>query len=610
MCDQFGSNHGQFFSVKDVLIPLSLIFLPLVICMHATSASDWEVLVRALFMCGRHWASFCWKYLRTSSGFSAVDIECMYKMFMALMAVRTHIEDTHRILMYSGLWSASRGCLAAWTLDCKTTVRWNMFLSAVTCFTFWTRREELRADGTSSMAAFVHHSTIEVVTCLMICCASISLELCEKDRVKAYIESSQSGMAYRAVQRLLGVFCDAHLHICPNCNIISHSPHLLHLLGSEDGRRGITNSLHGCNFLRYVWESDQQRFQDFISAAAVLQSEDFSPNGVAASMAEDPNSGKCTISPATSIQVSLRKGVGAHPVPVELFLTYVADVKGAPEFLMGIRETCEALPREACTDAPGTVALQLVAAAETAREPGPDAVRVGAAQLGPRSLAPALAPLAGEQAHVGPAVARAHGRARAAVAHAGRTSRSSVSSSSRASSSSAGSCAREAGCVSSVCLRINSTSRGLRVEDMLLRFEVGHRAPRLKDWLPKEVLDGIQRGCQELVNQREYGDGEEVAADIQFGAMRFSRNGSTFLLAESAELSVDGPAAEPRDSGEESDCFNPTVYMKMIGVSKLRMPWQSVPQKVSRSLHTIDESSMDAACDGDVPTLRQRTGSF
>jgi len=149
-------------------------------------------------------------------------------------------------------------------------------------------------------------------------------------------------------------------------------------------------------------------------------------------------------------------------------------------------------------------------------------------------------------------------------------------------------------------------SRGLRIEEMVLRFEVGDRAPRLKDWLPKEALDEITRSVQELVNQREYGRGEEVTAGVGLGAMRFSANGTKFLLAESAELASDGYTTDPRDSGEDSEYFNPIVFMNLTGVSKFRMPWQSVPQRVSRRLHTINESPTDVAC-GDVATLRQRS---
>ncbi|CAK0878180.1 unnamed protein product [Prorocentrum cordatum] len=590
-------TRAQYVS-DAVFIPFSVILLPLVICVHATSASDWDVVFRAAFMLARHWATLYWKYLRKSCGFTTVEIELLYKMFMLFLAVRTHLADTQRILMYGGILSAARGCLVALLLDCKTTVRWNAFLSAVTCFTFWRRREELCIDGISSMAVFVHHFLIEVGICMLICSASIFLELGEKERVKASTESSQSSRAHRAVQRLLGVFCDAHLHICQSCNIISHSPPLLHLLGgSEDGTGGTTTStLAGSNFLRYVGESDQQRFQDWLSS-----------NGAAVSMAEDPSSHRFALRPAASIHVSLHKGGSARPIPVELFLTCVADVEGAPEFLMGIRETFSSLPREACTDAPGAVALQLIAVSEVAPEPGPDAAQVGAARLGPRALAPTLAPLAVEQVR-SPASATAHWQLARNKALA--DSRSSISSSSRASSSSAGSCAPAATCVSSVCLRVVSATRGLRVEDMLLRFEAGHQQPRLKNWLPKESLDHIVRKSEELVNERWHGDGEEAVAGIGLGPMRFSSNGYTFLMAESAELVANDPVVEPCDSSEASDYFNPIVYMKLTGVSRLRMPWQSAPQKVSRSLHTIDESVMDAACDGDAPALRKRTSSL
>ncbi|CAK0789734.1 unnamed protein product [Prorocentrum cordatum] len=608
--DEF--NHARVaraqYAADGVLIPLSAVMLPLVICLHASSSTDWDVIFRAAFMCWRLAATLYVKYWRKSPRFRLVEMELFYKAFILLFAVRTHLVDTQRLLMYGGVWSASRVALAAWILDCKMTVRWNAFLSAVTCLTFWNRREELCTKEFRPMAVFAHYFAIEVFVCMVTCCASVCLELGEKERIKSSIESNQSGRAYRAVQRLLGVFCDAHLHICPQYNIISHSPHLLHLLGgSEDVMGGAKSTLHASNFLQYVGESDRQRFQDWFSATAVVQAEDFSPDGVAAPMTEGPNSDRFATRPATSIHVSLHKGGKAHAIPVELFLTYIADFTGAPEFLMGIRETCEAPPREACTDAPGAVALQLMAASEAACGSGPDVAQVSVAQLGGRALAPTLAPLAVEQVQ-SPASVLAHwqlacSKALAAKAQS-RKSRSSISSSSRTSSSSAGTSTQE-GCVSAVCLRMDTSSRSLRVDEMLLRFEIGRQQSRLKDWLPKELLDEITRNIQELVNQREYADGEEAVPCIGLGAMRFARNGSTFLIAESAELVFEPPVLV-----EESDCFNPFVHMNLTGVSRLRMPWQSVPQKVSRSLPTIDESLTDAACDVDAPAFRSRTSGL
>ncbi|CAK0824351.1 unnamed protein product [Prorocentrum cordatum] len=218
--------------------------------------------------------------------------------------------------------------------------------------------------------------------------------------------------------------------------------------------------------------------------------------------------------PATSIHVSPHEGGSAHPISVELFLTYVADFKGAPESPMGIRETCEAPPREACTDAPGAVALQPTAASQAACGPGPDVAQVGGAKLGGRALAPTLAPLAVEQVQSPASVLGLLGhwqlaRSKALAAKAqSQKSRSSISSSSRTSSSSAGTSTQE-GCVSAVCLRVDTSSWGLRVEEMPVCFEIGHQQPRLKDWLPKEPLDEIMRNFQELVNQREYGDSED-----------------------------------------------------------------------------------------------------
>ncbi|CAK0809963.1 unnamed protein product [Prorocentrum cordatum] len=565
----------------SLLIPISAgIFVPLAMFINAADASDRSVAFKAVIMCVRHFATLYWKYLRCSSGFSVADIKNMFIFFMSFIAVRTYFEESHVLFfMYGGFWSAARVLLAVGLLDCRMSGRWNMFLSAVTCLSSWERREQLRIHGHSPMGAFVHQCMVELVTCGLICFASAFLEACEKDRVKASIQSSQSGRAYQAAQTLLGVFCDAQLRICPQCNIIAHSPHLLHLLGSG----GTRHTLHGCSFLQYLLETDQQRFQDFISGATLLQqrSQNFSSERNAASIAEGPSSSDFSMGHATSTQVSLRKEGCAHPIPVELFLINIADVQDAPEFLMGIRETCEALPREACTDAPRAEALQRPAAAPSLRGLDPEAGRGGAVQC-PRAERP--------------------------VHKVGRKPRSSISSSSRASSSSAGSCAPDAGRVSSVCLRLDSKSRGLRVEDMLLRFEGGRRSPCLKDWLPKETVDEVRRSSQDLVNQRDYGpSGEELVAGVGAGTVRFSSGGSTFLLAERAALAVDGYFIDPRDSGEESDYFSPFIFMYLSGVSKLRVPWQSVPQRVSNRLHPIDESPTDAAYGGSASTLRRRT---
>ncbi|CAK0873130.1 unnamed protein product [Prorocentrum cordatum] len=145
---------------------------------------------------------------------------------------------------------------------------------------------------------------------------------------------------------------------------------------------------------------------------------------------------------------------------------------------------------------------------------------------------------------------------------------------------------------------------------MLLRFGDGHWTPHLHDWIPMEALDEIHRSIQEIVNQAAYGGGEEVAAGVSLGAVRFSRSGTTFLQAEGAELRVDGPMIDPRDSDKDSDEFNPMVLMKLTGVSKLRMPWQSVPKRVSGRLPPISESTTEAVDDGGASVLRRRTSDL
>ncbi|CAK0822936.1 unnamed protein product [Prorocentrum cordatum] len=459
-----------------VLVPLSNIASPLLICMDACCAVSWDsgLFCRVMFLSGRHFATLYWKYYK--HGLSLFGATCIFKVFVLSLAVRTYYADTQAFLIYAGFRAAIRVLLALLAPDCKTTVNWNLFLSAVTCLSVWERREQLRIDGQHGLAAFVQHVIIEVVLCALVCSAGVIQEFSEKDILKA----SRESRAYRAVQRLLGVFCDAHLHICPRCNIIAHSPHLVSLLGAENGTRDMRSTLHGQSFFQYVVESDRQRLQDFISATAGLQSED--------SAAEHLDSGECVLRPAASIHVSLRKEGRAHTTPVELFLICFDGARDAPELLVGIREACEALPREACTDAPDAGAFQRLAEASPARE----------SDLGTGEVPPA-----GEQ-HAPPCAAltqaRAHGQPR--PHHGGRSSVAlpqppvhhvGSRSSSSASSSLSGSCALDAGCVSSVCLRLDSASSGLRVEDMLLRFGDGHGAPHLQDWLPMEALDEIHR---------------------------------------------------------------------------------------------------------------------
>ncbi|CAK0788223.1 unnamed protein product [Prorocentrum cordatum] len=578
------------YALDLALLPFSALFMMLVICMYTVSPSNIGLAFRAVFMCGRHFATFYWGYLKRRYGSYPVGGECIFKVVMLGIACRGYFADTHSFLMYGGLWSALRVIIALLALDCSMSVRWNIYFSAVMCLSVWDRRGQLRIDGQSSMAAFFHHFMIELVTCVLVCAASVFLGVCDKDILNASRESS----LHLACQRLLAVFCDAQLHICPRCGIISHSPHLVNLLGAEDGTRDMRSTdrrstLHGRNFLQYVGESDQQRFQDFISATAGLQSED--------SAADDPILGECARRPAASIQVNLCTEGSANPIPVELFLICLDDAIDAPELLVGIRETCEALPREACTDAPGVVALQQLAATAPAREPGPEAgAPAGAPPASDPRRPPGAAPaLAREQPHRHPAEPGA--ASQPPVQHAGLGLRSSLASSSRASSSS-GSCAPDEGCVSSICLRLDSASSGLPVEDMCLRFGDSGRAPRLEEWLPREALDVIHRTVQELVNQEEYRDGEEVTASVGLGALRFSRSGATFLRAECAALAVEGPVIGPRDSDEDSDDFNTIVQMQLTGVSKFRMPWQSGPQRLSGRLPLIHESPTEAAGDG------------
>ncbi|CAK0810611.1 unnamed protein product [Prorocentrum cordatum] len=246
----------------SMLIPISAgIFVPLAMFFYAADASEPSVAFKAVIMCLRHFATLYWKYLRSSSGFSVADIEYMFRFFMSFIAVRTYFEESHVLFcMYGGFWSAARLLLAVSLLDCRMSVRWNIFLSAVNCLSSWERREQLRIDGHSSTGAFVHQCMVEMVSCGLICFASAFLEACEKDRVKASVESSQSGRAYQAAQTLLGVFCDAQLRICPQCNIIAHSPHLLHLLGSG----GTRHNASWCSFLQYLLEPDKQRSWTFI----------------------------------------------------------------------------------------------------------------------------------------------------------------------------------------------------------------------------------------------------------------------------------------------------------------------------------------------------------
>ncbi|CAK0846645.1 unnamed protein product [Prorocentrum cordatum] len=389
--------------IETALIPLSNTISPLLICMHACcgGSSNWELVSRVVFLCGRHCATLCWKYSNDLHGLSPFVAGLIFKVFMLGIAVRSYLTDTPGFLVYSGFRAAVRVLFAMLAPDCRTSIRWNLILSAVLCRSVWERREQLGIDGQDATTAFVQHVILELVLCALVCSAAAVQEFCERDILKA----SRESRSYRAVQRLLGVFCDAHLHICPRCNILAHSPHLVNLLGADDGARDMKSTLHGQSFFQYVVESDQQRFQDFISATAGLQSED--------SAAENLDSGECALRPAASIHVSLRKEGNAHTTPVELFLICLDGARDAPELLVGIREACEALPREACTDAPDAEGFQQLAGASPAREPDLGTGE-GDAGRGSRAMA-AEVPPAGERHEpccAAPALALARGQPR------------------------------------------------------------------------------------------------------------------------------------------------------------------------------------------------------
>ncbi|CAK0904143.1 unnamed protein product [Prorocentrum cordatum] len=353
----------------DVLqVPITISFLVHLLLVSSTGPCDWSLAFTAVYMFARHVAYLCYKCYIETNCFSVSHIQVLFKVVMLAGAIRIYLADTDLFLMNGGLRCGLRMVNAVLLLDWQTAVRWNAFLSAIVGLSIWGRLAELCVDGRSPRDVFIHHFVTELAVCVCVCAVAVLLEAGERHRIIASLESSQSGRSYRATQRLLSVFCDAQLQICPQSSIVAHSPHLLHLLAPRDGKDETRSTLQGESFVRYVEESDRQRFQDFISATAVRQSEDALLNRFAASPGEHPKPDEHTMGPATSIQVSLRKEGGGHPTPVELFLIPVADVDDAPEYLMGIREAQEALPLEAYMDAPDAVPSQLRAAGASARE--------------------------------------------------------------------------------------------------------------------------------------------------------------------------------------------------------------------------------------------------
>ncbi|CAK0861092.1 unnamed protein product, partial [Prorocentrum cordatum] len=554
--------RGRFF-LDTMQVPVTTLSLLVLIGMSLRGKHDLGLALSAVFVLLRYMAllyvNHCIKFSRIPS----VDISFVFKLTMSLLVLRTHFTDTDDFLMNGGLRCGLRVFNAILLLDFKTAWRWNVLFSAVVCITAWNRSDHLCTDGRHAMDAFASHCLSEAGTFATVCAVPLLLETCEKDRIKASLESSESGKAYQAVQSMLRVFCDAQLRICPQSSIIAHSPHLLHLLGLGDQAGEPRRSLRGDSFLRYVDELDQQRFQDFVAAAVVPQLGGDSSSRSAAPPGESLGTDGSGVGLATSIQVSLRTEGGGLPAPVELSLflydprprrqrrprvpdgdprdqgcSAAGGMHGGPRG-RGLAATCGGRAREPRARPRG----------EPRRLPREDKRALYQSRCGASSARLSARPTSSRTRSIPPPQS-AWAPWQPPVLHVcEKRSDGSRSSSSGRSGTSSRSSAPDAGQVSSVSLRLDSATREFRVQEMLLRFQAGPRAPCLKQWLPRDALAQIEKRCQALMHAKWYEDVEEV--DSALGALEFCRHGSAFMLAERAELVVPGSLADPANSSDD-----------------------------------------------------------
>ncbi|CAK0911786.1 unnamed protein product, partial [Prorocentrum cordatum] len=316
LCSEFEKARkarGRFF-IEVLQVPLTSLQLLLLCFRSAAHKHDWGFAIMALFLLVRYAACLYYSYCIKVYRIPAVDMSIVFKCSMLLMVLIVWNAETDEFLMNGGWRCGMRVFNAILLLDCRAALKWNACYSVVVFFLIWERRESLCTAGQSPTEAVVGHCWAEFCTFVCVVAVPFFLESCEQDRIKASLESSQSAKAYQAIQRMLNIFCDAQLRICHQSNIIAHSPHLVHLMGTGDREGEMRTTLTGVCFLRYIEEPDRQRFQDFISAAAVPPPGDASPRRAATPPGEGPRAEGCAVGPATSIQVSLRKdSVGRAP---------------------------------------------------------------------------------------------------------------------------------------------------------------------------------------------------------------------------------------------------------------------------------------------------------
>lgn len=143
-------------------------------------------------------------------------------------------------------------------------------------------------------------------------------------------------------------------------------------------------------------------------------------------------------------------------------------------------------------------------------------------------------------------------------------------------------------------LRLDSSSPGMRVRDICFHLG-GTRGPCLREWVTPEQFRDFERRCQSVIHAREY-HREVDEADCDIGALVLRCSGDTFLSAASAVLAAANP--EPGSDDEDDDL---DVLIRMVGLSKLWVPWAGRAHGARRSrqpaascrLQPINEVSLD-----------------
>jgi hypothetical protein len=230
-------------------------------------------------------------------------VNAAFDVIMFSMAIRLLMMEDLGFFMLLGLRTVLRGFLAVLVLNVPRALRWNVVVSAVTCFRFWHSTVRVTYDGSGSyiMLCFIL-SEIVNVTLMMLTC--VGIQRLQEASLSAQLSTE---ISHGAVSKVLSVLCDAVVHLGPSGEVKNSSPQLRHLLRlhPEEGLDGSPLADH------FASELDQSRFEDFIKTPAEQESS------------------------VTALHVNFRRRAG----PVVCFHAYLPDLEGTPGHLIGLRET-------------------------------------------------------------------------------------------------------------------------------------------------------------------------------------------------------------------------------------------------------------------------------